>query len=70
MVSNGTFVLAFIGCYMWMQNMFSSLTLEAEFDPKWVHASFEPFRSPSSVSLFTMKYFLEVDNEAIHLYHG
>jgi hypothetical protein len=43
------------------------LTLEGQFDPKRVDAIFQPFRSPSSVSMFTMKHFLEVDNEVILL---
>jgi hypothetical protein len=39
------------------------LTLEGQFDPKWVNAIFLPCTSPSLVSLFTMKQFMEVDNE-------
>jgi hypothetical protein len=45
----------------------STLIMEGKFDPKWVDAIFLPSRSPSSLSLFTMKHFLEVDNEFILL---
>ena len=43
------------------------LILEGQFDPKWVDAIFQPFRSPPSVSVVTMKHFLEVDYEVILL---
>jgi hypothetical protein len=48
----------------------NQLTLEGQFGPKRVNAIFKPFISPSSVSLFTMKHFLEVDNEVILLSNG
>jgi hypothetical protein len=43
------------------------LILEGQFALKWIDAIFWPFRFPSSVSLFTMKYFMEIDNEVILL---
>jgi hypothetical protein len=46
------------------------LTLEGQFDPKQVDAIFQPFRSLSFLSLFTMKHFLEVDNEVILVSNG
>jgi hypothetical protein len=46
------------------------LTLEGQFDQKRVDAIFQTFRSPSLVCLFTMKHFLEVDNEVILLSNG
>jgi hypothetical protein len=39
--------------------------MEGQFDPKRVDAIFQPFRSPSLVSLFTMKHILEVDNKVV-----
>jgi hypothetical protein len=50
-----------------MNKTFKFLTLEGQFDPKRVDAIFYSFRSPSSASLFTMKHFLEIDNEVILL---
>jgi hypothetical protein len=42
--------------------MLMKLGLEGQFDPKWIDAIFKPLISPYSVSLFTIKYFLEVNN--------
>jgi hypothetical protein len=53
-----------------MQTQFTNLTLEGQFDPKRVGAIFQPYRSPSLVSLFSMKHFLEVDNEVFLLSNG
>jgi hypothetical protein len=44
--------------------------MEGQFDPEQVDAIFQPFTSPSLVSLFTMKHFLEVDDEVILLSNG
>jgi hypothetical protein len=45
----------------------TGLTLKGHFDPKWVDALFQPFGSPSSMSMFMMKDFMELDNEVIFL---
>jgi hypothetical protein len=47
----------------------SFLTMERQFNPKWVEVLFLPFKSPSLVSLFTMKHFPKVDNEVITLFN-
>jgi hypothetical protein len=46
------------------------LAPKGHFDPKRVDALFLRFQIFMSMSLFTMKHFLEVDNEVILLFNG